>query len=367
MRWKHTVNDIIANHWSTTTSLGLNTHQLRHLNNISKCHTAALGGVVLTCKDCGLVQYKYHSCRNRHCPSCQGSKREEWIERQQQYLLDVPYFHVVLTLPCELRSLCLHMPRVMYNLLFKASWETIATLSKDIKYLGAQSGMTAILHTWSQNLSLHPHLHCIIPGGGVTKSGKWKTTRSKGKYLFPAKVLRVIFKAIFLNELKALMKVGVIKRDRGLLDLLYGKKWVVYAKRPFAKPAHVIEYLGRYTHKVGISNYRIICVNSTHVTFHYKDYRHAGTKKEMTLTIGEFIRRFALHILPHRFVRIRHYGLLSYHGRSKKIPDIQDSQGYQPKLDLIVCRPNVIVDQCLSCGSKKLSSQILPKQNIRSP
>ena len=367
MRWEYTVNDIIANHWSTVTSLGLNTHQLRHLSNISKCHTAALGGVILTCKDCGQVQYKYHSCRNRHCPSCQGSKREEWILRQQQYLLDVPYFHVVFTLPRELRSLCIHKPRIMYNLLFKASWETIATLSKDKKYLGAQSGMTAILHTWSQNLSLHPHLHCIIPGGGITKSGKWKATRSKGKYLFPAKILRTIFRAIFLKELKALMNAGEIKRNRGLLDLLYNKKWVVYAKRPFLSPEHVIEYLGRYTHKVGISNYRIKKVTSTHVTFDWKDYRHAAKKKAMKLTIGEFLRRFALHILPHRFVRIRHFGLLSFRARKEKISTLQALQKYTPPSTKLVDRPDCEMDTCSSCMSINLITTILPRQKSRSP
>ena len=367
MRWEYTVNDILSNHWSKVSSLNLNTHQLRHLHNISKCHTAALGGQILTCGDCGHVQYKYHSCRNRHCPSCQGSRREEWIARQQKYLLDVSYFHVVFTLPGELRPLCIHNPKLMYNLLFKASWETIATLSKDKKYLGAQSGMTAILHSWSQNLSLHPHLHCIIPGGGVSKSGKWKTTRSNGKYLFPKEVLRIIFKAIFLREFKALMKTGLLKWNKSLLDLLYAKKWVVYAKRPFSNPHHVIEYLGRYTHKVGISNYRIRKVTSTHVTFEWKDYRQAGTKKEMTLTIEEFIRRFALHILPHRFVRIRHYGLLSFHARKEKISTLQALQNYTPPSIQIVERPDNQITNCSNCMSENLIETILPKANSRSP
>lgn len=357
----------MKNHWTTVNSLGLNTHQLRHLNNISKCHTAALGGELLVCKDCAVLQYKYHSCRNRHCPSCQGSKREEWIAKQQKYLLDVPYFHVVFTLPSELRSLCIHKPKVLYNLLFKASWETIATLSKDHKYLGAQAGMTAILHTWSQNLSIHPHLHCMVPGGGLTKNGKWRSTRSKGKYLFPRKVMCQIFKAIFMRELKDLAKLGVINMDKSLRETLYAKRWVVYAKRPFAKPAHVIEYLGRYTHKIAISNYRIINLTHTHLTFSWKDYRNQGVKKEMPLTIAEFIRRFAMHILPHRFVRIRHYGILSYHGRKNKIPAIQAQQGYKPTIDLVITRPLVNPHQCQHCGSNNIFSQILPKQNNRSP
>lgn len=367
MRWQYTVNEIIANHWQTVTTLGLNTHQLRHLHNISNCHTAALGGELVSCLDCPHEQYKYHSCRNRHCPSCQGSKREEWIARQQEYLLDVPYFHVVFTLPSELRSLCIHKPRVMYNLLFKASWETIDTLSKDKKFLGAQSGMTAILHTWSQNLFIHPHLHCIIPGGGVTKDDKWKTTRTKGNYLFPVDVLKIIFRAIFLREFKALMKIGEIKKDRALLDHLYAKEWVVFAKRPFAGPAQVIEYLGRYTHKVGISNYRIMNVTNTHVTFKWKDYRNAGLKKEMTLTIEKFIRRFSLHILPHRFVRIRHYGLLSFHARKKKISTIQAQQNFTAPIVQIVERPACQINICPSCKGKNLVTTKLPKQKSRSP
>jgi hypothetical protein len=312
------------------------------------------------------LQYKYHSCRNRHCPSCQGSKREQWIERQQKYLLDVPYFHVVFTLPEELRSLCLLNPKAMYNLLFKASWETIKTLSKDVKYLGAQSGMTAVLHTWSQNLSLHPHLHCIVPGGGLSSKGKWKSTRNKGKYLFPRKVLSQIFRAIFMRHLKALASMGVIPLDRELREKLYAKKWVVYAKRPFAKPFHVIEYLGRYTHKIAISNYRIISLNDTHVSFRWKDYRHKSTNKIMALSITEFVRRFSLHIMPHRFVRIRHYGILSFRARCHKIPDLQIQQGFQPVPHTLIINPSD--DQCCEkCGSKNLSSQILPKINNRPP
>lgn len=367
MRWQYTVNDIIRNHWSEVHSNGLNTHQLRHLYNISQCHTPALGGVAFQCRKCNHWQYQYHSCRNRHCPSCQGSKREEWIIRQQKYLLDVPYFHVVFTLPAELRPLCVYKPRLLYNVLFKASWETINTLSKDKKYLGAQAGMTAVLHTWSQNLGLHPHLHCIVPGGGVTKSGKWKYTRTKGKYLFPRKVMSILFRAIFMRELKAIAKTKAIQLDKALRDTLYNKKWVVYAKRPFASPKHVIEYLGRYTHKIAISNYRISKVTDTHVHFTWKDYKDAAKKKTMILTITEFLRRFALHILPHRFVRIRHYGLLSYHARRSKIAEIQQQQDYTPDTVPIVSKPNTMITTCSICQSSDLESTILLKQKTRPP
>lgn len=367
MKWKHTVNDIISNHWNTVNSIGLNTHQIRHLNNISKCHTEALGGILLNCNKCGNTQYQYHSCRNRHCPSCQGSKREEWIERQQNYLLDVPYFHVVFTLPSELRSLALHKPRIIYNLLFKSSWETIATLSKDEKFLKAQSGMTAVLHTWSQNLGLHPHLHCIIPGGGLAKDGKWKNTRSKGKYLFPAKIMSMIFKAIFMRKLKDLVENQTIELDAKLRNVLYRRKWVVYAKRPFANPAHVIEYLGRYTHKIAISNYRILDITDSHVIFKWKDYRHGSVNKTMKLTVAEFIRRFAMHILPHRFVRIRHFGILSFHARNEKIQLIQQSQNFTPPVVVIIKRPTVNNNACKICKNEKMITTILQKQHTRSP
>lgn len=364
MKWVHTVNDIILKHWSAIANSTLNSYQIRHLHNISKCHTPALGGVLIQCKECDHHQYQYHSCRNRHCPSCQGSKREQWIERQQKYLLDVPYFHVVFTLPHQIRPLCLSHPRLIYNLLFKANWKAIDTLSRDPKHLGAAAGMTAVLHTWSQNLSLHPHLHCIIPGGGVTENNKWKPTRSNGHYLFPKKALAQVFKGIFLKLLKDLAHQGFIALDSKLKEELYSKKWVVYAKRPFNKPLHVIEYLGRYTHKIAISNYRLTKVTESHVSFHWKDYRQAAQQKEMTLHASEFIRRFALHILPHRFVRIRHFGILSFHGRSKVIPIIQASRNFTPTVENIVePQKKTELQSCQACNSLKLKTIILPRQN----
>lgn len=368
MRWKYTVNDIIHNNWNTITKLNINTHQIRHLHNISNCHTPALGRTRIQCKQCSHLQYQYHSCRNRHCPSCQGSKREEWIDRQQKYLLDVPYFHVVFTLPEQLRPLCLFKPRILYNLLFKAAWQTINTLSKDSKFLGAQTGMTAVQHTWSQNLGLHPHLHCIIPAGGLTDNKKWKATRSNGNYLFPRKIMKPIFKGIFMKELKSLHKQGLIKLDDQLREILYAKNWVVYAKRPFSTPAHVIEYLGRYTHKIAISNYRITKVDENHVFFKWKDYKHAAKQKTMKLLIPEFLRRFAMHILPHRFVRIRHYGILSFHGRSKIIPYIQQMKGFTPKILRVVVRTKTTnTTECEKCKSNNIVTTILPKQKNRDP
>lgn len=320
------------------------------------------------CNDCDHEQYIYYSCRNRHCPSCQGAKREQWVAKQQEYLLDVPYYHVVFTIPSELHGLCLYRPKHLYALLMRASWQTIDTLSKDKKYLGAHTGMTAVLHTWSQNMLLHPHVHCIVPGGGLSKSGYWITTRSHGKYLYPIKVMCILFRAIFMKGLKELAKAGVINIDIHLRKKLYAKRWVVYAKRPFAKPAHVIEYLGRYTHKVAISNYRITHVDEKQVTFKWKDYRHGAVKKDMTLPIHEFIRRFALHILPHKFVRIRHYGILSNHGRSKVIPLIQQQQNCKPIIDIVVNRNNdEPISCCPKCKGHNLTSTILPKIKTRAP
>ena len=324
MRWKYSVGQIIRNNWDYIQHSGVfNSFKIKHLSALSKCRTAALGGHVDACEDCGFYKISYNSCGNRHCPTCGSLKREEWILRQEEKLLDVPYFHVVFTLPHELNPLCLYRPRLMYGLLFRAAWQTIQAFAADPKYLGAKTGMTAVLHTWGQQLSLHPHLHCIIPGGGLTKSGKWKTTRSNGKYLYPKNALRKVFKGKFMSELKALAQAGEIELPAELREKLYGKKWVVYAKRPFARPQDVLEYLGRYTHKTAISNYRIIDVDDHTVTFKYKDYREAAKQKEMTLATEEFIRRFALHILPHGFARMRHYGLLSSRGVSAHLPDIQ--------------------------------------------
>lgn len=273
---------------------------------------------------------------------------------------------MVFTLPQELNPLCLHRPRQLYNILFKASWETIKTLSKDKKYLGAESGMTAVLHTWGSNLSLHPHLHCIIPGGGITKSGKWKYTRAKGKYLFPVKVMKQVYRAIFLKHLKAAMQSDDLSRDRSLIELLYKKRWVVYCKRPFASPTHVIEYLGRYTHKVGISNYRLIDYTKETVSFKWKDYRAGAKVKAMRLSTTEFLRRFAMHILPHRYVRIRHYGILSYHGRSKKIPELQKEQNCQPQIKQITESPKQEL-RCTKCKSTVIMISEIKPVKVRAP
>lgn len=278
-------------------------HQQKTLRAIRQCRTAALGGHVDACTDCGHISISYNSCRNRHCPKCQGHKREEWIQRREADLLPCTYYHVVFTLPQELSTLALHRPVLVYDALFTAVWRTLSLFAQKG---GLQMGMIAVLHTWGQNLCLHPHLHCIVPGGGIDGNGKWERCLRSDKYLFPVKALSKVFRAKYVRQLR---DNGI--EDRTLFDQLFAKQWVVYAKRPFGGPRQVIEYLGRYTHKVAISNHRLKEVNDKEVTFCYKDYKTGSSNKQMTLCNQEFVKRFSQHILPKRFVRIRHYGILS--------------------------------------------------------
>ncbi|MGK7369436.1 MAG: IS91 family transposase [Candidatus Halalkalibacterium sp. M3_1C_030] len=299
-----------------------NSWQFRTLHALRKCRTSALGGHIDRCTnpDCSRLHLSYNSCRNRHCPKCQGHKKEEWIRAREEELLNAAYFHVVFTLPQELNHLCLYRPKLVYGLLFKIAWQVIQGFSSNSKFLGANPGMIAILHTWGQNLSLHPHLHCIVPGGGITKSGKWKPVRNNGKYLFPVKSMSKVFRARFVAALRKELKK---EQSSGFYQTLFKKNWVVYCKRPFLGPAQVVEYLGRYTHKIAISNHRLKNLDNESVTFSVKDYRHGGKKSLMRLPDSEFIRRFALHILPKGFVRIRHYGILSSYHKRISLPGLQ--------------------------------------------
>lgn len=329
MQAPYQVKQVIEALGSKVETLGLNSWQLRTLSTIKNCRTLAMGGRIEQCESCGKQHLFYNSCRNRHCPTCQGHKREEWIRAREAELLPVAYYHVVFTLPSELNTLALHKPKQLYSILFKTAW---ATLKQFGKTEGLQLGMITVLHTWGQNLSLHPHLHCIVPSVGVDHNGNAKRAGKSKKYLYCVKSLSLVFRAKFIAELR-LGHYG----NQLLYDKLFSKPWVVYAKRPFGSPKSVIEYLGRYTHKIAISNYRIKAINHTHVTFSYKDYNTEGKKKIMTLTHQEFVRRFAQHILPKRFIRIRHYGILSSTYKRKKLPDLQKSLGqntlqqYKPK------------------------------------
>lgn len=290
-------------------------HQQKTLRALAQCRTAALGGHVDACSECGTVHISYNSCRNRHCPKCQGHKRQEWIQRREADLLPCTYYHVVFTLPQELNPLALYQPRLVYDALFASVW---ATLHQFGRRAGIQVGMIAVLHTWGQNLSLHPHLHCIVPGGGIDDKGRWKRQLRSNKYLFSVKALSKVFRARYVAGLR---DSGI--EDKALLERLFQKPWVVYAKRPFGGPQQVIEYLGRYTHKVAISNHRIMQVDERQVSFRYKDYKDSGATKHMTLSNQEFTRRFSQHILPLRFVRIRHYGLLSSSWKRGKLQALQ--------------------------------------------
>jgi hypothetical protein len=308
LRPPHQLADVINSHWKEILcSQQFNSWQLRTLDAIRRCRTASLGGHLDLCTSCGHVRISYNSCRNRHCPKCQQIQRERWIQAREAELPPTTYFHVVFTLPEALNKLCLYQPALIYKILFDTAWGVIRDFAHSKKHLGAHTGMISILHTWGQNLSLHPHIHCIVPGGGLTASGKWKHARSNGKFLFPVKALSNVFRARFVEALRGRFK-GL---EPSFFNHLFNSPWVVYAKRPFGSPKHVIEYLGRYTHKVAISNHRIADIQYNQVTFRYKDYRDESKVKLMTIDALEFIRRFSQHILPKGFMRIRHYGIPS--------------------------------------------------------
>lgn len=292
------------------------------LRRLTACRTAALGGHVDTCDACGTVQISYNSCRDRHCPKCQSTRQVAWVQSRLARLLPTPYFHVVFTLPEQLQPLGLKNRRALYNLLFRAASETLLQLAADPKRLGAQIGATAVLHTWGQNLLFHPHLHCVVTGGGLSPDGqRWVVGRED--YFLPVRVLGELFRGKFLAGLKKAYRAGQLTlagsveslsdptEFRKLLGTLYRQRWVVYAKPPFGGAEQVYRYLGRYTHRVAISNGRLVSLEQGRVTFCYKDYADGAHWKEMTLDAEEFIRRFLLHVLPKSFVRIRHYGLMA--------------------------------------------------------
>jgi len=309
MKARLEVADLLEANWpQVEQSNRINRWQLRTLSAIKRCRTASLGSHVDGCTACGHVRISYNSCRNRHCPKCQGAEREKWIQARESELLPVPYFHVVFTLPDTLNGLCMHQPAVMYNMLFESVWSTVNRFGHDPKWLGAQTGMISILHTWGQTMTLHPHLHCIVPGGGLSRQHRWRRAKSDGKYLFNVKAMSKTFRGKFIDLLKKQLPGHLTP---ALINSLYRHQWVVYAKEPFESPHTVIEYLGRYTHKIAISNYRLQKHENGKVAFSYKDYRQGNITKTLELGDMEFIHRFSLHILPKGFVRIRHFGILS--------------------------------------------------------
>ena len=311
-----------------------NVHVQRVLRRLMICRTAALGYHLYRCsdQDCGHIQYRYHSCRDRHCPNCGALKKQEWIEARMQELLPVKYYHVVFTLPHELNSLVLGHRKLLFKLLFDASSQTLLTFAKDPQYLAAVPGIISVLHTWGQQLSFHPHIHCIVSGGGITKDNTWKETKKNHyRFLFPVKAMHAVYRAKFLQSLQQMIAKGEVIMPDGtdgkwLISLLYRKDWIVYVKAPFGEPHAVMEYLGRYTHKVAISNHRIGSINADDtVTFDYKDYADGNKQKQMSLAAKEFIRRYEQHILPKKFTKIRTYGYLANRNRNKRINEILKS------------------------------------------
>ena len=325
------VADVIRGHGGAylrnhSTSRG----QRRALRAIEQCRTAALGGHLYKCDACGHQLPVYNSCRNRHCPKCQSLARARWLEARQQELLPVSYYHVVFTLPDILAQLALHNGRVIYNLLFGAVSETLLKIAADPKHLGARIGFFAVLHTWGQTLALHPHLHCVVPAGGLSVDrSRWIACRPR--FFLSVRVLSALFRLLFLRYLNQAYQQGKLqfhgsveslgepRSFNRLLKEARKKKWVVYAKRPFGGPQQVLDYLGRYTHRVAISNDRLLRLEQGEVTFSWKDYRHANRTREMTLEAEEFIRRFLMHVLPDGFQKIRYFGLLANRRRAANL------------------------------------------------
>jgi len=299
--------------------------QRKAMSDMQKCRTAELGAHIDACDSCGCVDISYNSCRNRHCPKCQTLAKERWIDGQKHDLLNVGYFHVVFTVPDDLRPVIYQNQRTLYSLLFQATAETLQELAADKKFLGATLGFTSIMHTWSQSLCFHPHIHCVIPAGGLTKTGSW--VNSGKDFFLPVRVLSRKFRGKFLHylqtkKLEFFGELSFLNEPKHFLDLLgacYSKEWVVYCKPPFKSAACVLEYLGRYTHRVAISNNRILSVDNEQVTFKWRDYKDNNKWKVMSVSAYEFIRRFLMHVLPHRFMKIRHYGLLANRDKTKRL------------------------------------------------
>jgi hypothetical protein len=354
--------------WREANAGHLSLGQLKVMSAIERCRTAALGGHVAACRDCGHIHVAYNSCRNRHCPKCQGAAAKDWLAARQADLLPVPYYHVVFTLPAPVADIAYQNKAAVYDILFKAAAETLLTIAADPKHLGARIGLTAVLHTWGSALTHHPHVHCIVPGGGISPDGKrWVSCRPG--FFLPVRVLSRLFRRLFLEKLAAAHQAGQLRffnhlaqlqNHDAFADLLAPLRkidWVVYAKRPFAGPEAVLAYLARYTHRVAIANSRLVAFDGRSVTFKWKDYRANGKQryKLMTLPAEEFIRRFLIHVLPQGFHRIRHYGLFANGGRAGNltrarellnVPAPQDEREPITEAD----EPPSLAQPCPCCG-----------------
>jgi len=347
----------------------------RVIRDLIRCRTPELGGHKRRCGKCGHEKISYNSCRNRHCPKCQASARAEWLEKEAAHLLDVEYFHVVFTIPRELNPLALSNKRALYGALFAASSQTLKTIARDPKHLGAEIGFLSVLHTWGQNLQFHPHVHCVVPGGGISPDGsRWVACRKR--FFLPVRVLSRLFRRRFTERLDVLYASGKLRLEGPLahlknpaawaafLQCLRKKDWVVYSKPPFGGPAHVLKYLARYTHRVAISNRRLLSLSDDgQVSFRWKDYANGNRKRVMTLDAGEFIRRFLLHVLPRGFVRIRHYGFLSNRSRSEKLARIRGLLGDLPAEEdaPTTASPRVIIEPVECLTTKTHDTQPCPR------
>jgi len=325
--------------------------QRRVLRELSMCRTAALGGHKKKCNRCGHDEISFNSCRNRHCPKCQAQARAEWLQAREQELLDVPYFHVVFTLPDEIGPLALQNPRQVYGILFRAAAESLLSLAQDPQHLGAHIGFLLVLHTWGQNLHLHPHVHGVVPGGGLSLDGqRWVTSRAN--FFLPVRPLSRLFRGKFLSYLQQAFEEGKLSFHGQLEPLarssswkrwrkeLRSKDWVVYAKPPFGGPLQVLKYLARYTHRVAISNQRLLSVDNGQVAFRWKDYAQGNRSRTMVLDALEFIRRFLLHVLPKSFVRIRYYGFLANGQRKNKLARIRELLGQNHNPPPVISPPS---------------------------
>src|ERR1700737_4358196 len=328
--------------------------QLKVMSAIESCRTAALGGHVARCEDCAHTTIAYNSCRNRHCPKCQGAAAREWMAAREAELLPIPYFHVVFTLPSVVGDIAYQNKAVIYDLLFKASSETMLRIAADPKHLGARIGITSVLHTWGSAMTHHPHLHMIVPGGGLSMDhSRWISC--KPNFLLPVRVLSKLFRRLMLEKLLAAHQAGRLR----FLAPLSKKRWFVYARRPFAGPKAVLAYLSRYTHRVAISNHRLIAADQRSVTFKVKDYRIEGPGRytTMTLDVREFIRRFLIHVLPKGFHRIRHYGLFASATRAETITRARELLGLGThaaeeagEIDPAAAQP--LTQPCPCCGGR---------------
>jgi hypothetical protein len=352
---------------------------LKVLSAIERCRTAALGGHRDRCSRCGhVVAISYNSCRNRHCPKCLTNARNKWLSARQRELLPVSYIHLVFTIPHTLSSLALHNKKLIYTLLFRASAATLLEIAADPKHLGAEIGFFSVLHTWGQNLLHHPHLHCVIPAGGLAPDHKtW--IRPRYRFFLPCGVLRRVFRGKFISGLKRafgngelclpgeLQSLADTKAFHSFLRTLHQHQWVVYAKQPFGGPNHVLNYLARYTHRVAISNHRLVALSDGRVTFRWKDYAHGSQQKLMTVSVEEFLRRFLLHALPRGFVRIRFFGYMANRRRASLLPTCKTLIGTNPKPDPALNAAQVDTQPawlCPRCSGAMVVIQRLTAQQI---